>query len=225
MKIKLKNRYTEIGQITTFVFENLEKVIWEAGQYLNVVMQDVSPVEADRLFTIASAPHESDIMITTIIGSSPYKKRLDALKIGDIVEADQLGGDFVWNEDGKDKLFIAGGIGSTPYRSIVLDNIYKKRNNNAVLLYAGGKGRRPFLDEFLQSEHVDKTFNVYHYEKTRLSVKRIIEDVPDYKMMTVYIAGSQLFSETIGRGLSDLGLPRESLKYDWFDGYDSLEYN
>ena len=225
MKLILKKRYVELGEIHSFIFETKEqRLAWQAGQYINITMPDIPPVSADRLFTIASAPYEKHILITTILGVSAFKRKMAGLKIGDSVEADQVGGDFVWQDDGRKKLYIAGGIGVTTFRSIILDQIHRGIPNNARLLYAGKDDRRPFVELLESATRQDKSLTKKDYTTTRLTLEQLIKDVPDVFQRTVYLAGSQVFSEMLGEGLLQKGIQREFIKYDYFDGYSDLEY-
>lgn len=224
MKLTLKERRMELGEIISFIFATDEPLSWQAGQYINITMPDLPPVQADRLFTIATAPYEQDIMITTCLGSSPYKQRLASLQVGETVAADQLGGDFVWIDDGRPKLYVAGGIGVTTFRSIILDRLHSGLPNQALLLYAGKQARRPFVDLLQSAASIDPTLKIKDYVTTRLTLEQLLSDVPDVLNRTIYLAGSQSFCETLGEGLIADGLDRRFVKYDYFDGYVDLEY-
>lgn len=224
MKLTLRQKVHEVGEVVSFIFESSDLTDWQAGQYINITMPDVAPVHADRLFTIASAPHESEIRITTYLGTSPYKQRMAHLKPGEVVEADQLGGDFIWVDDGCQKLFVAGGIGVTTFRSIILDQIHKGIPNGALLLYAGKDDRRPFVPELREAARQDSSLTIKDYVTTRLTLEQLLQDVPDVFERTVYLAGSQQFSEDIGEGLIQKGINRSQIKYDYFDGYVDIEY-
>ena len=231
MTLKFVKKQNEVGDVWSFYFEPLEPVEFVAGQYLNLTMPGVPPAVADRLFTIASAPHEPLLQFTTIIGPSHFKQKLNSLKTGDEVEADQLGGDFVWDsisntlsDDEVKRLFIAGGIGITPYLSITRDRLHKKQPINATLLYAGKNEKRPFVGELLQAMKIDPTLKIIEYSETLLTLEQLKKDVPDVENFVVYLAGSQAFSEALGEGLVADGFPRQQIKYDYFDGYVDLEY-
>ncbi len=248
MKLEFLRWQHEVGEVHSFFFSTDPMPRWEPGQYLNLSMPEVAPVFADRLFTIASAPHENVIQITTIMTPSPFKQKLATLQVGDEIEADQLGGDFTYNipphvipteVEGSDentksrsldklemtkRLFIAGGIGVTPYISIIRDRLHKKQPINATLLYAGKSDRRPFLNELEEAAKTDPTLQIKHYASTRLTLEQLKNDTPDISNWIVYLAGSQKFSETLGEGLVANGHPRNQIKYDYFDGYIDIEY-
>ncbi len=219
----------------SYFFEPLEPVTFVAGQYLNLSMPGVPPAVSDRLLTIASAPHEPLLQFTTISGASHFKQKLQLLEAGDEIEADQLGGDFTYSLPGvilnsiQDpinlrRLFIAGGIGITPYLSIIRDRLHKHQPINATLLYAGKDEKRPFLSELHQAEQTDPTCLLQEYSDVRLTLEQLKKDIPDIKQYIIYLAGSQKFSETLGEGLVAEGFPRTQIKYDYFDGYTNIEY-
>jgi ferredoxin-NADP reductase len=231
MTLKYVKKQREIGDIWSFFFEPTEKVKFAAGQYMNLTMPRVPPAVSDRLFSIASAPHEQLLQFTTIIGQSLFKQELNSLISGELIEADQLGGDFVWEEvkisslgSNYKRLFVAGGIGITPYLSMVRDLIFREQPINATLLYAGKHGKRPFVDELHRAAEFDQTLVIKDYSNTRLSLDQLKTDVPDIERFVVYLAGSQPFCETLGEGLFAQGMPRNQIKYDYFDGYADLEY-
>jgi len=95
---------------------------YTAGQY---AFFDIGGVHNDskgpiRHFTISSSPTEDFIMITTRIRDSPYKKRLSSLEEDTIVKVRGPQGKFVLHEDySKPAVFLSGGIGVTPFRSMI----------------------------------------------------------------------------------------------------------
>ena len=219
MKLRFTQSLTEIGDVHSYFFEPLQQVQWQAGQYLNITLSDVAPVYAERLFTIASAPHEGHIRITTLITESPFKQRLIQLQPGDVVDADQLGGDFTWIDDNRKKLFLAGGIGVTPFRSIISDQLHKRISINADLLFGGRKNQQPFMSELQQSVKQDPTFSLSVITDRRITIQDIASAAPDYADRLIYLAGPQSFVEGFGELFMEGGIPRSQIKYDWFDGY------
>ena len=247
MRLKFVKKQHEVGDVWSYYFQPLEPVVFEAGQYLNLSMPDVAPVFADRIFTIASAPHEELLQFTTILTPSPFKQKLDSLRVGEEVEVDQLGGDFTYDAIQAQnsaipvhavvnvvnkasgahiikRLFIAGGVGVTPFLSIIRDKLYKQEPLHTVLLYAGKDTKRPFSKELHKATKSDPTFKLKEYSTTRLTLSQLKKDVPNIEDYIVYLAGSQKFSEDIGEGLVSEGFPHAQIKYDYFDGYLNIEY-
>jgi ferredoxin-NADP reductase len=227
MNLKLVKKQHEVGNIYSFFFKPDERVLWRAGQYINVSMPDVPPVFADRIFTIASAPHEQYIQVTTFIGPSPFKQKLHALELGTEVEADQLGGDFYWQDSisGSDaepvkKLYLAGGLGITPFRSIIIDRYHNKLPQASSLMWSGAKSQCPFEPQLHEVAARSEDLSIHRYEGVRITVDEIMSKIPDVKQRLLYLAGSQSFVESLGEGLMEAGVPRPQIKYDWFDGYN-----
>jgi ferredoxin-NADP reductase/nitrite reductase/ring-hydroxylating ferredoxin subunit len=95
---------------------------YTAGQF---AFFDIGGVHNDpkgqiRHFTISSSPTESFIMFSTRIRDSPYKKRLSTLEEGAKVKFRGPEGQFVLHEDySKPAIFLSGGIGVTPFRTMI----------------------------------------------------------------------------------------------------------
>ncbi|MCA9309274.1 FAD-dependent oxidoreductase [Candidatus Saccharibacteria bacterium] len=219
MKLKYVEKKHECDTIYSFIFEPQEPMVWEAGQYINYTLPDIPPAEAERLFTISSAPSENHIQLTTFIGESRFKQKLAVLETGEIVEPDQLGGDFVWQDEPAKKLYIAGGLGITPFRSSIVERVNNGLSNTVTLLWAGQDEQCPFLEEITQLADKDDEMNLVRSIGERLNAENIRQKVPDIEERLIYIAGSQQFVESIGESLHESGVPKDRIKYDWFDGY------
>ncbi len=109
----------------SFLFETSEALNFQAGQYLQLTLPhgDVDDRGDTRWFTISSAPHERLLRITTRIArpSSSFKHALTGLAPGALAQAEGPAGDFTYRDEARPAVFIAGGIGITPFRSILAD--------------------------------------------------------------------------------------------------------
>src|SRR5580698_4308587 len=124
MKLKLAAKKTESAGVVSFIFKPEEPLMWKAGQFLHYVLNHAPTDDrgSDRWFTIASAPYERHVMITTRLAAkkgSTFKHNLKSLKLGDAIEFSDLDGDFTVDDPRKHYIFIAGGICITPFRSIL----------------------------------------------------------------------------------------------------------
>ena len=102
--------------------ESVETLNYTAGQYAYFDIGGVNndPKGPIRHFTISSSPTESFIMISTRIRDSPYKHRLSSLEEGVKVKVRGPEGKFVLHGDySKPAVFLSGGIGVTPFRSMI----------------------------------------------------------------------------------------------------------
>jgi ferredoxin-NADP reductase len=177
----------------------------------------------ERYFSIASAPHEKHVMVTTRFApkSSTFKKALRNLKPGDTIEADQLEGDFVVEDSENTFVFIAGGIGITPFRAILLDLDHKQKPLNVQLLYANHDQDFPYRQELeaLRERHPNFRIN-YVVSPNRIDQESIPKLVPDLKKPLLYVSGPEPMVESMDEILKAIGVPEERIKSDFFPGYE-----
>ena len=225
MKLTLTQKHSEVGDVVTFIFRPDTDLAWQAGQYLHyVIPADVATDDrgVERWFTIASAPHEGHVQITTRISDkrSTFKDRLNALAIGDTIEADGPEGDFVVHDPDKLMILIAGGIGITPYRSMLLDMDHTSQPIHAVLLYANRDENFVFKDELeaLKSRH-PKLSIVYFSGDKRIDEASIREHIPSLVGPLFYISGPEPMVKSLSEVIAGMGVAEENIKLDDFPGY------
>ena len=108
--------------IRTFKFAKNGYPEYKAGQFAFFPLDGVNndgrgPV---RHFSLASSPTEDVLIISTRIRYSPYKQRLSTVQEGEQVEVSKAQGNFVLHDDySKPAIFLSGGIGVTPFRSMI----------------------------------------------------------------------------------------------------------
>ena len=121
-----------------FVFETQEQISYTAGQFLRLTLSSIAndPRGPSRFFSIASSPTEQNIFIATTISQSPFKQMLTSLPIGQEVTITAPFGKFTLGDSGKPYLFLSGGIGITPFRSMLKAATDQKLPHNITLLYS-----------------------------------------------------------------------------------------
>jgi ferredoxin-NADP reductase len=214
--LRLKNSYDEIGNIRTFVFETEGKT-WLAGQYQTY---EFPQIEGDKkskkhYFTIASAPSEKEIHISTRMTDSVFKKTLNAMRPGDSIEARNIEGDFTWEND-EPVVFIAAGIGVTPYRSILLDRASNGKSLNAHLIYFVRDNNFAFRDEFDAIASTHPELKIDYVVGEPVTVENILKYAPEAKEIVTYISGPESMVDILGNTLKAEGV---TVKQDWFPGY------
>lgn len=218
-----------------FVFHSNRALAHEAGQYLDWTMHVPNPDDRGnrRAFTIASAPNEREVRLGVKFyqGASAYKQALATLKPGDVIYGSQLAGEFTLPKDTGEKLaFIAGGIGVTPFRSIVKDLLNRQEQRDIVMLYGNNK-----LDEVayacLFDEAAQIGLKIVHAvnEDAALALDGvhfgfidadlIRREVPDFATRTFYISGPRAMVTRFQSVLKELGVPRTRIKTDYFPGF------
>ena len=152
---KLKDRKEVAEGTMSFRFEKPSGWAFKAGQYLDMTLLDPPETDSEgnvRSFSIASAPHEETLMIATRMRDTAFKRVLRTMSLGTAVKIEGPSGDFILQNDfTRTAVFLAGGIGITPFRSIVHWAAKEKLPNRIVLFYSNRRPEdAPFLAE-LQS--------------------------------------------------------------------------
>lgn len=141
MEFTICGKKEEAENIKTFFFEKPKGFNFKAGQFIYLTLPKLKFKDNrgnTRHFTISSSPTEEKIAITTKIRKeSGYKMTLDSLKPGDSIECKGPLGDFYLSKDNnKPQIFIAGGIGITPFRSMIKYKVDKRFKTPIHLIYS-----------------------------------------------------------------------------------------
>ncbi len=196
-----------------------------------------------RHFTISSSPTENFIMLSTRIRDSPYKKRLSTLEEGSRVKVRGPEGQFVLHEDySKPAIFLSGGIGVTPFRSMIkyatdkqlplkivmFDSnrtrdaiLFKKEfdgwaniNKNLKIIYA--------ISEDEKQQQSSSTANDWKGEYGRIDKTMILKylDIDMLNNSIFYICGPPSMLKAMQSLLQDnLEVSKERIKVEEFVGY------
>ena len=235
LELKLIEAKNESPFSKTFKFgldrTNLD---YQAGQYLTLDL----PVEDERgkrrPFTISSSPTEKDFLtITTRIGPSPFKQTLNTLEIGAKTQIKAPYGNFVLPSDNsKPVVMLAGGIGITPFRSMIRFASDTKLSLPITLLYSNRTPQDiPFKAEFDQLKDLNQYFKpVYTVNETEMSEKwtgltgfiderMLRESIEDLKNSIFYVCGPPGMVEAMLQNLKKLNIANERVKIERFSGY------
>lgn len=221
--IKLISSKPEAGNVMTFVFET-GGLSWIPGQYQKYILPQAgnTKAETEHWFTIASAPSEDVIYLSTRISLSTFKQTLKSLLPGDTIQRRSLKGDFTWEEESdKPVVLIAGGIGITPFRTILLERQAVGKKINATLLYFNRADEIPFREEFEALAEKHPEFTLLPIIDESITANNILKRVPQANDQMFYIAGPESMVESVGNDLKKQGI---NIKQDWFPGYDEKNY-
>lgn len=151
---------------------------------------------------------------------STFKKTLKGLKPGDSIEVTDVDGDFIVADPRKQYVFIAGGIGITPFRSILKEAVHAGTPLHATLLYANRNAQVTYKKEleFLARRNPGFTIH-YLISPQRIDPKTVQQLSPDLKKSLFYVSGPEPMVESVGKMLQQMGIPKKRIKQDWFPGY------
>jgi ferredoxin-NADP reductase len=133
----------------SFMFSKPADWTFRAGQFIDITLLNPPMTDAEgdtRGFSISSAPSEDVITITTRLRGSAFKRNLQELPLGTLVKIEGPFGDLAF-EPGRPAVVLTGGIGITPFRSIVVEASRQGGlGQRVVLMYSN---RRPTDAPFL----------------------------------------------------------------------------
>jgi len=218
---------TQVGSgVYDFAFAGTSSIKFEPGQYVEWTLPHQGPDARGnrRYFTIASSPTEETVHMGVKFYEpmSSFKRALLGMQAGDTISASHLSGDFVMPKDIQKKLvFIAGGIGVTPFRSMVQYMADRAQHRDIAMFYAAQTPQ-----EFAYKEVFDKagefglrTVYAASAQGERITPELIAKHVPDYRERTFYISGPRGMVESFKAALRTAGVPRWRIKTDYFPGF------
>jgi ferredoxin-NADP reductase len=234
--LTLKRKAKVAPSVVDFSFTPSQRLAFTPGQYLECTLThpNADARGVRRYFTIASSPTEESILLGVRFykRSSTFKTALYSLSGRTKLLAGQVAGDFTLPGDVSRKLvFIAGGIGVTPFRSMLKYLLDTNQRRDIVLLYAN-KNANDFVYQDVLSEAQRRLGIRTVYTLTdqraipsnwqgargRIDAQMIQAAVPDYHERTFYLSGPPEMVNEHEKALRGLGVSRSQIKKDYFNG-------
>lgn len=235
VNLVLRRLWEEAQETMSFAFDAPGIVGAKPGQNLMMRLDaPEDPRKGSRTFTMASSPTEAHVMITTRIRSgSPFKRRLASLRPGDAVEARGPMGRFTLPEGDAPLLLVAGGIGVTPFRSMIKYAIDTGRSTSMTLL---ASDRTPEMIPFRRQ--MDRWAEAHRWLRILRTVTRPEQGrepwtgrsgridaewaraaVDDLDRQIALVSGPPAFVEDTTELLRTLGLGADRIRTERFLGY------
>ena len=225
--LTLTSKENLADNVWAFRFEADTPISWTPGQFIRIELPHDNPDDegTKRWFTISSTPHDGYIQITTRVTDTTFKQALAALPIGSTINlVEQPDGDFVWQESEKPLVIIAGGIGITPFYSMLKARGHSGQPVSATLIYNGRTDELPFKVEFEEASRRHPEFKVHYVIGEQLTTEKLTELVPNISSSQVYISGAESMVEALGKQLEESGLANDNLHQDFFPHYSEANY-
>lgn len=218
----------QAGQEDSGIAKKSKKFTYLPGQYIkiNLDIKDPDIRGVSRYFTLSSSPRDQYLMVTTRIIKSTFKESLGSLVLGQKVQMRGPWGDFVL--DKKETLplvFIAGGIGITPFRSMLRCLLKEEHKIPSIKLFVSYKVKRDILfkkemDLLTDKKHIQVITVISSKNKERISIRSLQEHLVSLDKYSYYISGSEKMVSDMKRMLiHDAKISDRKIKTDDFPGY------
>lgn len=235
--IKLKNRFLVAEKTLALQFEKPTGFVFKPGQYIDLTLLNPSETDEEgnvRTFSIASGLHEDFLMVTTRLRESAFKRQLPDLTLGTEVKIEGPGGSFtLHNNPARAALFLVGGIGITPVRSILLRAAKEKLPHRIVVLYANHRPEdTAFLDELtaLQKENPNYTLiptmnnmadsnRAWEGETERIGPELLKKHLGGLTSPIYYVVGPPGMVNGVHAMLNQIGIDDDDIRSEDFGGY------
>lgn len=235
--VKLKSRCQVAEHTLAFQFEKPEGFTFKAGQSIDLTL--INPSETDgegngRAFTIASAPDEGQLLVATRMRDTAFKRMLGAMPIGSQVKLEGPFGNLVLHSDqNRAAVFLAGGIGITPFRSILVQAAREHVPHRLFLYYSNRRPEdAPFLEELeaLKRKNLSCTFvptmtdmsrskRSWQGETGHIDRLMLLKHLKNVTSPIYYLAGPSGMVRAMHTVLNSMGVGYGDIRAEAFVGY------
>jgi ferredoxin-NADP reductase len=235
---RLRSREEIASQTLAFRFDKPEGFTFTAGFWGDIVLIDPPETDAEgnkRGFTIASAPFEDDLMMATRLRDTAFKRVLRKMPIGTEFSLVASGGSFTLHREASiPAVFLTGGIGVTPVRSIVMQATHDRLKHQIHAFYSNNRPEdAAFMDDLRAAEVANPNF---HFVPTMTAMERSAQPwegetgyidramleraIPDLSKPIYYISGPQAMVVAMRKMLEGAGVMDHMIRTEEFEGYE-----
>ncbi len=219
-----------------FHFVKPEGFTYEAGQSIDLFLVDPPETDAEgnkRAYSLSSSPNETQLTIATRMRDTAFKRVLGSLPVGSRLELDGPFGSMTLHKNmAKPAVFLAGGIGITPFYSMIKDATHRQLPHNITLLYSNRTLRDAAfhneIQELCQINNelsyvptlTDQTHSgAWNGESGYITSEMIKRYVPDTAQAIFYMAGPLPFVTAMKTAIADAGGDPDNIRFEEFTGY------
>lgn len=237
MTLRLRNRHEVAEGTMAFQFEKPPGWTFKPGQFMDVTL--INPPETDvegnsRAFSIASAPYEDGLTVATRMRDTAFKRVLKTMPLESQVKIEGPSGDLTLHDNAsRPAVFLAGGIGITPFRSIVLQAAKDKLAHRIFLFYSNRRPEdTPFLKELESLEYENPNFELigtmtemaksqrpWSGETEKISQEMLAKYLKGVEAAIYYIAGPPAMVKGLNATLKRSGISDGDIRAEEFAGY------
>lgn len=234
---KLKEKETLAEGTMGFYFAKPASFQFKPGQYLDITLVDPPETDAEgniRSLSIASSPEDERLLVATRMRDSAFKRVLRMASFDLEVKIEGPMGSFtLHNNPSKPAVFLAGGIGITPFSSIVRHAANAKLPHKLYLFYSNRRPEdaafMPVLQElekenpnfkFIPSmSEMNKSAQAWNGETGFINREMLVRHLPNLQGPIYYIAGPPAMVAAIRQMLNAAGVDEDDIRTEEFAGY------
>ncbi len=221
-----------------FVLKRPEGFLFIPGQHIDVELINPEKTDAEgaiRTFSIASAAIEPDLMVATRMRDTAFKNVIRTLPPGAEIMIDGPYGDMILQSNTeRPAVFLAGGIGIAPFRSIAVEAARKKLPHTIFLFYSNRAPEdAPFLNEMRELERENPRYRIictmtgsnngktsWQGETGYITKEMILRYCSDIPSPVYYLAGPpEMVSAMHTMLLYTMGVSEDDIRIEEFSGY------
>lgn len=221
--LRITERREEAPDCLSLFFEKPRSFTYAPGDWMDIRFP-TPEFPVGRTYSFASSPTEPDLRITFKKGVSSFKKRLENVRPGETMLITQYGSNgFVFDRQHA-SVFIAGGVGITPFRSMLKELVDTDTHVPIELVYQNRTADFPFRAEFDEWTRTYLSLTTHYLATetegrlTRATLQRLLPGIASQQPMT-YVAGPPGMVDKAAALLRELGIDNDDIKTDRFDGY------
>jgi ferredoxin-NADP reductase len=236
-QIKLTSKEEVASGTMAFHFQKPKDFTFKAGQFADFTLSNPSQTDAEgntRGFSLASAPYEEDLMIATRMRDTAFKRELKIMKPGTQVAMDAPYGSFTLHNNAQiPAVFLTGGIGITPVRSILFQAAHDKLRHKVFVF---DSNRRPeetaFLEELREipkdnpncifvgtMTQMQKSTSEWHGELGHVTRTMLMNYIVDLALPIYYLSGPASMVAAMRTILNESGVNDDNIRTEEFTGY------
>jgi ferredoxin-NADP reductase len=234
---KLKDRKEVAERTIAFRFEKPSGWTFKAGQFIDMTLLDPAETDSEgntRGFSIASGPHEETLMVATRMRDTAFKRVLKNMPIGTAVKIEGPSGDLTLpNNSKRAVVLLAGGIGITPFRSMLVRAAKEKLPHRIFLFYSNRRPEdAPFLEELqiLERENpnykliasmteMEKSQQPWNGETGLINQEMLGRHLKSAETPIYFIAGPPAMVKGLHAMLNKAGVDDDDIRSEEFAGY------
>jgi ferredoxin-NADP reductase len=177
---RLLNRVEVAEGTIAFHFEKPTGFDFKPGQSADLTLPNPPETDAEgnvRTFSIASAPFEDQLMFATRMRDTAFKRSLKKMPLGTVVKMDSAMGSFTLHKNSaKPAVFLAGGIGVTPFSSIVRQADHDRAPHKLYLFYSNRRPEdAPFVEVLQNLEKTKPTVSFHCHNDGDAALEKNLE--------------------------------------------------